>query len=146
MFGEVPPSDAGQMDAVIFIRALHHLNRIDPKYLEEAIADSFNLLKPGGMVGVVQHRAKESYGDMDYDTSGNKGYVKQSYIIAMFEKGGFVLDGQSEINANPNDTADYERGVWTLPPSLRGKDEAMQEHYIQIGESDLMTLRFKKPD
>ncbi|MDQ7018284.1 MAG: hypothetical protein Q9M33_03870 [Robiginitomaculum sp.] len=146
LFGEVPSSHYGQMDAVLFIRALHHLNRIDPKYLEEAIADSFHLLKPGGMVGVVQHRAKEDYGDVDYDTTGNKGYMKQSYIIAMFEKGGFVLDGQSEINANPKDTADYENGVWTLPPSLRGKDEAMQDHYIQIGESDRMTLRFRKPD
>jgi len=146
LFGEVPPDDMGQMDAVLFIRALHHLNRIDPKYLEEAIADSFDLLKPGGIVGVVQHRAREDYGDMDYDTTGNKGYMKQSYIIAMFEKGGFALDGQSEINANPKDTADYENGVWTLPPSLRGKDAAMQEHYIQIGESDRMTLRFKKPD
>ena len=146
LFGEVPQSDYGQMDAVIFIRALHHLNRIDPKFLEEAITASFNLLKAGGIVGVVQHRARESYGDVDYDTTGNKGYVKQSYIIAMFEKGGFVLDGQSEINANPKDTADYERGVWTLPPSLRGKDETMKEHYIQIGESDRMTLRFKKPD
>ncbi len=144
-FGQVPDADKGKMDAVLFFRALHHLNRIDPKFMQEAIADSYALLKPGGIVGVVQHRAREDYGDKDYDTSGHKGYMKQSYVIAMFEKGGFVLDGKSEINANPKDTADYEGGVWTLPPSLRGRDESMKAHYRAIGESDRMTLRFRKP-
>ncbi len=145
LFGMVPDSADGQMDAVLFIRALHHLNRIDPKYFAEAIADSYAMLKPGGIVGVVQHRAKEDYGDKEYDVSGHKGFLKQSYVIEMFKKGGFELDGISEVNANPKDTADYERGVWTLPPTLAIKDDAMKEHYRQIGESDRMTLRFRKP-
>ncbi|PHS24745.1 MAG: methyltransferase [Robiginitomaculum sp.] len=145
LFSMVPDQDKGTMDGVFFIRAIHHLNRIDPKFFEESIANSYALLKPGGIVGVVQHRAREDYGDVDYDTTGNKGYMKQSYVIDMFEKGGFVLDEASEINANPKDTADYEGGVWTLPPSLRGKDETKREDYVAIGESDRMTLRFRKP-
>lgn len=144
-FGQVPEGVRGKVDAVLFFRALHHLNRIDPRFLQEAIADSYAMLKPGGIVGVVQHRAKADYGGKAYDTSGHKGYMKQSYVISMFEQGGFVLDGQSEINANPKDSADYERGVWTLPPSLRGKDPAMKDHFRDIGESDRMTLRFRKP-
>ncbi len=145
LFDAIPDDAKGKMDAVIYIRALHHLNRFDPAIFEAAIADSYALLKPGGIVGIVQHRAKEDYGTAEYDTSGHKGYLKQSYVISMFENGGFVLDGTSEINANPNDTADYEGGVWTLPPSLRGKDESQKEHYTMIGESDRMTLRFRKP-
>ncbi len=145
MFDAIPDEMKGKMDAVIYVRALHHLNRFDAAIFEAAIADTFDLLKPGGIAGVVQHRAREDYGDTPYDTSGNKGYVKQSYVVAMFEKGGFVLEETSEMNANPEDTADYEVGVWTLPPSLRGKDESMKEHYTMIGESDRMTLRFRKP-
>ena len=146
LFSMVPDENKGTMDGILFIRAIHHLNRIDPKFFEQSIADSYALLKPGGIVGVVQHRAKEDYGDMDYDTTGNKGYMKQSYVIDMFEKGGFVLEEASEINANPKDSADYERGVWTLPPSLRGADETKREDYVMIGESDRMTLRFKNPE
>jgi predicted methyltransferase len=145
LFEAVPQSDYGTMDAIIFVRALHHLNRIDPVHLENAVTDSFNLLKPGGMVGIVQHRAKEDYGDQEYDTSGNKGYMKQSYIVSMFEKGGFVLEEVSEINANPKDTADYEKGVWTLPPVLGSGDDENEARYKEIGESDRMTLRFRKP-
>ncbi len=145
LFDAVPDEHKGKMDAVIFIRALHHLNRFDPAIFDAAITDSFALLKPGGIVGVVQHRAKEDYAPGEYDTSGHKGYLQQSYVISMFEKGGFVLDGTSEMNANPNDIANYEGGVWTLPPSLRGKDESMKDHYRAIGESDRMTLRFRKP-
>ncbi len=144
-FGQVPENVKGQVDVVLFIRALHHLNRIDPRFLQEAIADSYAMLKPGGIVGVVQHRAKEDYGNKTYDTSGHKGYMKQSYVIKMFENGGFVLDDQSEVNANPKDSADYPGGVWTLPPSLRGGDKSMRDHYRAIGESDRMTLRFRKP-
>jgi predicted methyltransferase len=145
LFEAVPQSDYGTMDVIIFVRALHHLNRIDPVHLENAITDSFNLLKPGGMVGIVQHRAKEDYGDKEYDTSGNKGYMKQSYVVSMFEKGGFVLEETSEINANPKDTADYEKGVWTLPPVLGSGDDDNEAQYKEIGESDRMTLRFRKP-
>ncbi|VAV86614.1 hypothetical protein MNBD_ALPHA06-343, partial [hydrothermal vent metagenome] len=81
LFAMVPESAHGQMDAILFIRAIHHLNRIDPKYFEASIVDSLALLKPGGIVGVVQHRAKEDYAPETYDTSGNKGFMKQSYII-----------------------------------------------------------------
>ena len=72
------------------------------------------------------------------------GYVTESYAIAIAEKHGFVLVDKSEINANPKDLKNYERGVWTLPPSLRLKDKDT-EKYLEIGESDRMTLLFKKP-
>jgi len=144
LFDAIPEENKGKMDAILFIRALHHLNRFDPAIFERAITDSYDLLKPGGIVGVVQHRAKDDYGTKTYDVSGNMGYMQQSYVIEMFEKGGFVLEESSEMNANPKDTADYEIGVWTLPPSLRGKGESMKDHYREIGESDRMTLRFRK--
>ncbi len=146
LFGGIPNEAKGKMDAVLYIRALHHMNRFDSIFFEQAVRDSYALLKTGGIVGVVQHRAKEDYSPTEYDSTGHKGYLPQSLVIAMFEKGGFVLDASSEINANPKDTADYEGGVWTLPPALRGKDETMQDHYKAIGESDRMTLRFRKPD
>ncbi|PHR62598.1 MAG: methyltransferase [Robiginitomaculum sp.] len=144
LFGGIPDEAKGKMDAVLYFRALHHMNRFDPALFEQAVADSYALLKVGGIVGVVQHRAKEDYSPAEYDTTGNKGYLPQSLVITMFEQGGFVLDASSEINANPKDTADYEGGVWTLPPSLRGKDKSMQDHYKAIGESDRMTLLFRK--
>ncbi|MEP0393110.1 MAG: methyltransferase [Erythrobacter sp.] len=140
-FGNAIPDElAGTVDRVLMIRMMHNL-------LRWGIADSetealFAALKPGGMLGVVQHRAKPDAPEEYVD--GNKGYLKEAELIAYFEGKGFELVGTSEINANPADTADYEAGVWTLPPSLRSGDEN-QEAYEAIGESDRMTLLFKKP-
>lgn len=99
----------------------------------------FDVLKPGGTLGVVEHRAKADVGDSD-----KTGYVGQKQLIAMAEAAGFHFVGNSEVNANPRDTKDYPGGVWTLPPtnSHDAKDDAK---YKAIGESDRMTLRFVKP-
>ena len=98
----------------------------------------YDVLKPGGVLGVVEHRAKADVGDDD-----GSGYVGQKQVIAMAEAAGFTLDGSSEINANPRDTKDHPNGVWTLPPS-NNHDAADAAKYKAIGESDRMTLRFIK--
>ena len=97
------------------------------------------MLKPGGVLGVVEHRAKADVADDD-DT----GYVGQQQVIAMAEAAGFKLDARSEVNANPRDTKDHPNGVWTLPPTNQ-HDKADDAKYQAIGESDRMTLRFIKP-
>jgi predicted methyltransferase len=90
---------------------------------------------------LVQHRATEG---ADPSESAKKGYVSQAHIIALAEAAGLVFEASSEINANPMDTKDYEKGVWTLPPSLT-LGEQDQDKYLAIGESDRMTLRFRRP-
>jgi predicted methyltransferase len=101
----------------------------------------YKALKPGGLVGVEEHRGN---GTGPQDPQAKSGYVNQDYAIGLFEKAGFVLDGTSEVNANPADTKDYPEGVWTLPPTLRKGDEG-RDIYMAIGESDRFTLRFRKP-
>ena len=99
------------------------------------------MLKPGGVLGVSDHRAAPG---TDSKVSAKTGYVTEATIIQLAEAAGFKLAGRSEVNANPNDTRDYENGVWTLPPvlTLGDKDRAK---YLAIGESDRMTLKFVKP-
>lgn len=145
MLDAIPEGQDGQGDAVLFIRALHHLNRIDPAYMQEALGEVHDFLAPGGIAGVVQHRAPE---DMDPEmTTGSRGYMKQSDVVAAFEQAGFVLEESSEINANPDDTADWERGVWAMAPSNAGdSDEEDVAPPQSFGESDRMTLRFVKPE
>ncbi|MFK8054100.1 MAG: class I SAM-dependent methyltransferase [Woeseiaceae bacterium] len=130
----------GKVDAVVTFRGFHGLTR---KHLtDETLIHFYGLLKPGGVVGIVQHRAPENH---DHSaTRGHRGYLKQSEVIAAFESQGFDLVKTSEINANPNDTADWEKGVWTLPPVLTNGDEN-RDKYLEIGESDRMTLLFRKP-
>ena len=99
----------------------------------------FAVLKPGGTLGVVEHRAKTDVPDGD-----KSGYVGRAQVVAMAEAAGFRLDAQSEVNANPKDTKDHPNGVWTLPPG-NNHDAADDAKYQAIGESDRMTLRFKKP-
>jgi predicted methyltransferase len=141
-FGNAIPEDVqGTVDRVLVFRMMHNLKRW-------GVADSeaegwLAALKPGGMLGVVQHRAKaDAPGDY---VDGNMGYLKEAELIAFFEGKGFELVDTSEINANPKDTADYENGVWTLPPSY-AKGDTDREKYTEIGESDRMTLLFKKPE
>lgn len=134
------PDWAGKVDAVLTFRGFHGLARNN--LMDETLQHFYTLLKPGGIVGIVQHRAPETHA---YDaTRGHRGYLKESEVIAMFESQGFELVRKSEINANPKDTADWERGVWTLPPTLTLGDEDKQR-YLDIGESDRMTLVFRKP-
>jgi predicted methyltransferase len=108
---------------------------------DEAFAAMFRALKPGGVLGLVQHRGDPS---VKQDPKAGSGYVNEDYVIALAKKAGFELAEKSEINANPKDTKDYPKGVWTLPPSLRLGDED-REKYLAIGESDRMTLKFVKP-
>ena len=109
--------------------------------MDSIFASSFKALKPGGVFGVVEHRANPG---TSIDDMKKSGYVTEEHAITIAKKHGFVLVAKSEINANPKDTADHPKGVWTLPPNYRLKDKD-REKYSDIGESDRMTLLFKKP-
>ena len=128
----------GTADLVLTFRNVHNWMSGD---FEAQMFQAFHAaLKPGGTLGVVEHRAKPG---TSREQMVNSGYVTEAYVIAAAEKAGFKLVGKSEINANPKDTADHPEGVWTLPPSLRLKDQD-REKYVAIGESDRMTLKFVK--
>lgn len=126
----------GTVDRVLVFREMHNLLRSGASYTE--LTRIRSLLKDDGMLGIVQHRAKDD-APGDY-TLGTKGYLRQKDVIAMVEGLGFELVGMSDINANPNDSADHEGGVWQLPPSWRDKKEDLKD----VGESDRMTLLFRK--
>ncbi len=137
-FPGLPETMNETADVWLFIRALHHTNRYDPKYLDMTAADAFRVLKSGGIAGVVQHRAPE---DADDEwANGASGYLKQSRVIDAFKSAGFQLDNASEINANRKDQPVTGDIVWRLLPS--NKDDATAQ---AIGESDRMTLVFRKP-
>ena len=145
-FSTIPPEVAGTVDRVLLIRALHNLNRFEAEAgtMTQALAAVRGLLTDDGMVGVVQHRAPDSASDEWAD--GSHGYLKQSKVIALFEKAGFELVDSSEINANPKDKPGPDDSVWRLPPSLRTskEDPELRTAMIAIGESDRMTLLFRK--
>ncbi len=147
-FSSVPPAAVGKVDRVLMIRALHNLARFEEKggTLSQALTGVRAMLKPDGLVGVVQHRLPESADDAGAD--GSRGYLKESYVVAAFEKAGFKLLEKSEINANPKDQPGPEDIVWRLPPSLSGsKDKPEQRAAMEaIGESDRMTLLFQRAD
>ena len=147
IFGSLPQDMAQSADAVIFIRALHNLARFEDQggFLTAAINDAYDILKPGGVVGVVQHAIAETAPD-DW-AKGNRGYLKQSFVIAQMEQAGFIFEEASAINANPKDQPQDGDVVWRLPPVLSGsKDNPDQAAMMQtIGESNRMTLRFRKP-
>ncbi|MCL2723612.1 MAG: hypothetical protein FWD69_04160 [Polyangiaceae bacterium] len=125
-------------DLVLAIRELHGMQNAGT--LDAWLAEFNKALKPGGVLGIVEHRAKP---DADPAAAAKKGYMPEKYVIERAEEAGFHLDGMSEVNANPKDTKDYAAGVWTLPPSFALKDKE-HEKYAAIGESDRMTLRFVK--
>lgn len=129
----------GSVDTVLTFRNVH--NWMGAGWAEDAFKAMFAALKPGGVLGVVEHRAKT---DQPQDPKAASGYVRQDYVIQLATAAGFKLVAASEINANPRDTKDYEKGVWTLPPVLTLKDQD-RDKYLAIGESDRMTLRFVKP-
>ncbi len=136
----IPAEVNGTVDRVLIFRMMHNLKRWG--IVDGEIAALHAALKPGGMLGIVQHRAKPDAPQAYVD--GNKGYLKQDELIAYIESKGFELVDTSEINANPNDPADHEAGVWTLPPSYAMGDTDRAK-YEAIGESDRMTLLFRKP-
>ncbi len=125
-------------DMVVTFRNTHNWIKIGA--VEDAYRGFHRVLKKGGVLGVVQHRAHK--GDNAKETA-QKGYVPESYLIKLAESMGFELVDKTEINANPKDTKDHPEGVWTLPPSYRLKD-VDKDKYTAIGESDRMTLRFVK--
>lgn len=129
----------GSADLVLTFRNTHSFLRADQAV--EMFAVFYETLKPGGTLGVVQHRARPGTSLEDMKRTG---YVTEDQVIRLAADAGFVLSGRSEVNANPLDTADHPEGVWTLPPSLRLGDTD-RERYLAIGESDRMTLRFIKP-
>lgn len=130
---------AGSADRVLTFRNVH--NWMAGGYEKEMFAAIFTALKPGGVLGVVEHRAKP---DATLEQMTRSGYVTEAYVIELATNAGLKLQEKSEINANPKDTKDYPQGVWTLPPTLRLGDQDKQK-YLDIGESDRMTLRFVKP-
>ncbi|MCG2842164.1 methyltransferase [Sandaracinobacter sp. RS1-74] len=130
----------GSADMVLTFRNVH--NWRGAGFAEEAFKAFYAALKPGGVLGVVEHRLPE--GRADDEASLRSGYVKQSEVIRLAQAAGFRLDKASEVNANPRDTADHEKGVWTLPPTYALGDTDRAK-YAAIGESDRMTLRFVKP-
>ncbi len=142
-FGEDPMEARGQADRVLYIRALHNLARTGR--LDTAAEDAFALLRPGGILGVVQHRAPAD--ETDARADGSRGYLREADVIAAMEAAGFELVEASDINANPEDAADYENGVWMLPPTNAGDSEGEDVPPLQsVGESDRMTLKFRKPE
>jgi predicted methyltransferase len=130
---------AGTADFVLTFRNIH--NWMTAGTADQAFTTFFKALKPGGILGVEEHRASA---DQPQDPLAKSGYVRQDFAIALAEKAGFKFVGASEVNANPRDTKDYPAGVWTLPPTYRLKDQDRQK-YAAIGESDRFVLKFVKP-
>lgn len=131
------PANSG--DAVVTFRNVHNwtMDENDAAYFKAF----FDVLKPGGVLGVAEHRANPGTA---LEATKESGYLTEDYVIGLATSAGFVLEEKSEINANPKDTKDHPRGVWTLPPNFALK-EVDHEKYAAIGESDRMTLRFRKP-
>ena len=130
----------GSVDMVVTFRNLH--NWMSDGWAPQAIAAMFRALKPGGVLGVVEHRGRS---DVPQDPQAKTGYVDEDFAVKLIEDAGFKLVAKSEINANPKDTKDYQQGVWTLPPTYRLGDQDKAK-YAEIGESDRFTLKFVKPE
>jgi predicted methyltransferase len=132
---------AASADVVLTFRNVHNLLMTSDAAAAQAFADFYKALKPGGVLGVVDHRLPE---DRDSALERTSGYIKRSTVVRLAEAAGFKLAGESPVNANPKDSADWPKGVWTLPPTL-SQGEADRARYLAIGESDRMTLKFVKP-
>ena len=159
IYGEVgvvgysPPQSAslGEADSIDLLLTFRNTHGwINDGVAQDVYAEFARVLKPGGVLGVVQHRAPEG---ADAAESAKSGYVPEAAVIALAEAAGLVFDGRSEVNANPRDDHEHEYGVWTLPPSMRACRDIENEveksdcrtKYRAIGESDRMTLKFRKP-
>lgn len=131
----------GSADVVLTFRNVHNFMMAGDGVAAQAFADFYKALKPGGVLGVVDHRLPE---DRSAEAERTSGYVKRSTVLRLAKEAGFELAGESHVNANPKDSADWPAGVWTLPPVLR-LGEQDRAKYLAIGESDRMTLKFVKP-
>lgn len=135
----IPEGSKGTFDRILIMRMMH--NMMNWNIADAEIKAMRSLLKDDGMIGIEQHRAKA---DAPYSyTDGSKGYVREADVIKFMELNGFELVGKSEVNSNPKDSANWPDGVWTLPPARRA-DKENDAKYQAIGESDRMTLLFKK--
>jgi predicted methyltransferase len=137
--GHFDIAPAGSADLVLTFRNLH--NWMEDGFADDALAACFKALKPGGILGIEEHRGRN---DQPQDPKAKSGYVRQDYTIAMAKKAGFEYVGASEVNANPRDTKDWVDGVWTLPPTLSQGDKDRAK-YVAIGEADNYVLKFRKP-
>jgi len=135
-FDIAPP---GSADLIVTFRNLH--NAMNDGIADQTLAAAFKALKPGGILGIEEHRGRN---DKPQDPKAKDGYVRQDYTIELAKKAGFVLAGSSEINANPKDTKDWVDGVWTLPPTLSQGDKD-RARYVAVGEADNYVLKFQKP-
>jgi predicted methyltransferase len=133
---------SGGADVVLTFRNVHSWLDADNPIADQVFVEAFRVLKPGGTLGVEEHRLPE---EADKARETTSGYVKVSTVRQLAEKAGFQFVGASEVNANPNDTKDHPEGVWTLPPTLELGDKDRAK-YLAIGESDRMTLKFVKPN
>jgi predicted methyltransferase len=132
-----PPASA---DMVLTFRNVH--NWANGGSVDLMFKGFYDALKPGGVLGVVEHRAKPG---TSFQEQIDSGYMTEQYVTEVAQKAGFRLVNRSEINANPKDSADHPGGVWNLPPTLRNVADADKAKYLAIGESDRMTLKFVKP-
>ncbi len=136
---QVTPVPAGSVDMVLSFRNIHNWMASD---LQEVMFKTFyDSLKPGGYLGIVEHRAKT---DQPQDPKAKSGYVREDYAQSLAEKAGFKLVSKSDVNNNAKDTKDYPKGVWTLPPNYAEKD-VDKDKYTAIGESDRFTHLYQKP-
>jgi predicted methyltransferase len=137
--GSMQVAPRGSADMVLTFRNVHNWAKAGSA---DAMFKAFHdALEPGGILGVVEHRAKPGTA---FQRQIDSGYMTEDYVIETAKKAGFKLVNRSEINANPRDSADYPGGVWTLPPNLRNVSQADKPKYLAIGESDRMTLKFVK--
>ena len=148
VFGSMPESMEGQADAVLLIRALHNLARFEDEgqFLTTALEETFRILKPGGIVGVVQHEARSNMPNAW--ASGDNGYLKKQFVIDRMTQAGFELVDETDINQNPKDQPTEKEVVWRLPPTYQTSqdDPELRAQMDEIGESNRMTLKFVKPE
>ena len=137
--GQFNLAPAGTVDLIVTFRNLH--NWLGSGYADQALAACFSALKPGGILGIEDHRGRT---DRPQDPKAEDGYLREDYAIDLVKRAGFELVGRSEINANPKDTKDWVDGVWTLPPTL-SKGDKDRDRYVAIGEADNFVLKFRKP-
>jgi predicted methyltransferase len=148
LLGSLPEEMKGTADAVFFVRVLHNLARFESQggYLSAALADAYAVLKPGGTFGVVQHHARDDMSDEF--ANGSHGYLKKGFVIAAAEAAGFEFVAESDINANPADQPSEDDIVWRLPPTLgtSADNPELKAELEAVGESNRMTLKFRKPE
>ena len=139
--GQLAYAQPASVDLVLTFRNVHNWLALGEDKTQAVFESAFRVLKPGGVLGVVEHRRPAG---QPQDAKASSGYVHEATVIALAQQAGFKLAGRSEVNANPRDSADHAGGVWALPPTLANKEQD-RERYQAIGESDRMTLKFVKP-